>query len=149
MLTQIEFAREAKRVLFDSDEVLSQPADRGLAIFAANEQALTNPARVLRDVFGALVELRSPKVRYMPGDPVHEPIMHVRITVRREYACRVLAELRAREVRILEECNRPRIYIVRAESPLAALLGLPARLRCSDRRFRRLHHPPHSLCAGA
>lgn len=127
-LSQIEFAREAKRVLFDTDELLAQPGDRGLAILAANEEALSQPARVLRDVYGDFVELRRPRIRYMRGDPVHEPIMHVRISVRREYIGRVLAELRLRDARILEECHRSRTYIVRAESPLVALLGLPARL---------------------
>ncbi|MEO5694749.1 MAG: hypothetical protein ABIQ72_16575 [Usitatibacter sp.] len=127
-LSQIEFAREAKRVLLDTDELLAQPGDRGLAILAANEEALFQPARVLRDVYGDVVELRRPRIRYMRGEPMLEPVMHVRITARREYAGRVLAELRVRDVRVIEECHRSRIYIVRAESPLVAVLGLPARL---------------------
>src|SRR5687767_3580241 len=85
-IRQIDFAREAKRVLSDTDEVMFEPLDRGLAIFAANEDALEEPRRVLQDMYGDFVEVRSPKVRYMPGEPAHEPIMHVRITARRENA---------------------------------------------------------------
>src|SRR5687768_15500807 len=125
---QLEFAREARRVLDDSDEVMFEPLDRGLAIFAAHEEALLEPRRILRDMYGDFVELRPPRVRYMPGEPAREPVMHVRITARREYASALLLELRQRGARLLEECTRDRTFIVRAEAPLAALLGLPARI---------------------
>jgi translation elongation factor EF-G len=54
--------------------------------------------------------------------------MHVRVTAKREWAGRVLAELRLRGATILEESMRPRDYVVRAEAPLSLLLGLPANL---------------------
>jgi hypothetical protein len=64
----------------------------------------------------------------MPGEPLHEPIMHVRIAARRGDAPYLVRELRRRGVRLLEECLRDRLFIVRAEAPLEALLGLPARI---------------------
>lgn len=154
-LSQIDFAREAKRALLDSDDVLTEPLDRGLAIFAANEEALDEPRRVLQDLYGDHVELRHPKVRYMPGEPLQEPIIHVRITTRREFAPRVLQELRTRQARILEECARARIFIVRAEAPLAMLLGLPGLLDgltegsavCTIRLVRYAPVPPDPLLA--
>jgi hypothetical protein len=126
--SQLEFAREACRTLSDSDEILFEPYEHGLAIFAANEDALEAPARILRELYGDFVELRHPQVRYIPGRPPQEPIMSVRITTRADLAGRVLAELRMRSVRMLEQCIRGRILILRAEAPLASLLGLPARL---------------------
>lgn len=54
--------------------------------------------------------------------------MQVRITTRADYSIGVLAELRARGARIIEQCVRGRVVILRAEAPLARLLGLPARL---------------------
>ena len=125
---QLAFAREARHVLADSDDVMLEPLDRGLAIFAAHEEALEQARRILRDVYGNLVQVRKPTVRYMPGEPAHQPIMHVRISARSEHALGILAELNHRNARILEECTRSRIFIVRAEAPMAALLGLPARL---------------------
>ena len=125
---QLEFAREARRVLADSDDLMYEPIDRGLAIFAAHEDALEEPRRILHDLYGDFVEVRSPRVRLMPGEPAHEPIMHVRITARRENAPGLLRELRQRGARMLEECTRNRVFIVRAEARLEALLGLPARL---------------------
>ena len=123
---QIDFAREARRVLADTDEVVFQPLDLGLAILAANEDALEEPRRILREMYGDFVEVRDPRVRYMPGP--HEPIMHVRITAKRDNAPAILRELRNRGARLLEECTRNRVYVVRAEARLATLLGLPARL---------------------
>jgi hypothetical protein len=126
--SQLEFAREARRALRDSDEAVFEPFDRGLAIFAVNEEALQEPTRILHDLYGDQVEVRRPKVRYLPGDPLHEPIMHVRVTARREWAGRVLAELRMRGATILEESMRQRVYVLRAEAPLSLLLGLQATL---------------------
>ena len=123
---QIDFAREARRVLADTDKVVFQPLDLGLAILAANEDALEEPRRILHDMYGDFVVVRDPRVRYMPGP--HEPIMHVRITAKRDNAPAILRELRNRGARLLEECTRNRVYIVRAEARLATLLGLPARL---------------------
>jgi hypothetical protein len=125
---QLDFAREARRVLDDSDEVMFEPLDRGLAIFAAHEEALLEPRRILRDMYGDFVELREPRVRYMPGEPAHEPIMHVRIAARREYAAPLLLELRQRGARVIEQCTRDRTFIARAEAPMASLLGLPDRV---------------------
>jgi hypothetical protein len=125
---QKEFARRAKLALSDTDELFSRPLAGGLALFAANEDALEGPARILRDIYGDLVELQPPRVRVIPGEPVQEPVMHVRITARQEHTGGVLAELRRRGVEITEECLRGRQFIVRAEAPLALLLGLPAAL---------------------
>lgn len=126
--SQREFANQARRALFDSDEALFEAHDHGLAIFAASEEAIEEPRRVLREIYGDWVEVRRPKVRYMPGEPLQEPIAHARITTRNEFSVAVLAELRRRGARVVEQCTRPRIFIVRAEAPFAALLGLPAKL---------------------
>lgn len=126
--SQLDFAREARRVFDDDDDTLFEAHDHGLAIFAANEDALERPVQVLRQLYGDQVEVRRPKVRYLPGEPLHEPIMHVRVSVRRDFADAVVRELRKRGARIVEQCARDRLVIVRAEAPLAVLLGLPALL---------------------
>lgn len=126
--SQMDFARRAREALQDTDELLSRPLPAGLALFAANEDALVAPARILRDLYGEFVELRPPRARIIPGNPAQEPIMNVRVTARVEHTGAVLAELRRRSARILEECVRGRTFIVRAEAPLALLIGFPAAL---------------------
>ena len=126
--SQQDFARQARGALMDGDEAIFEPHDHGLVILAANEDALVEPRRILRDIYGDFVEIRAPKVRHLPGEPPHEPVAHARISTRGEFSLRVVAELRRRGARILEQCSRPRVFIVRAEAPLAALLGLPAKL---------------------
>ena len=126
--SQLDFAREARRLFDDDDDTLFEAHDHGLAIFAAHEDALARPVEVLQQLYGDDIEVRRPKVRYLPGEPLHEPIMHVRVSVRRDFGDAVVRELRRRGARIVERCLRPRIEIVRAEAPLAVLLGLPALL---------------------
>ena len=127
--SQIDFARQARSALQDTDELLARPLEAGLALFAANEDALVEPARILRDIYGDFVEVRSPRVRVIPGEPDQEPVMAVRVAARGEHAGAIVGELRRRDALILEECLRGRVFIVRAEAPLARLLGLPAAVR--------------------
>ena len=127
--SQMDFARQARTVLEDSDELLARPMPAGLALFAANEEALEEPVRILREIYGEFVDLGSPRVRIIPGAPPQEPIMAVRVSGRAEHAGPLLAEVRRRGARILEECVRGRVFILRAEAPLALLLGLPAAVR--------------------
>jgi hypothetical protein len=123
---QLEFARRAQVALPEAEDIACEAMDRGLAIFAANEEALALPARVLQELYGDDVELRGPRIRYIPGTPLHEPVMQVRVTARREWAGAIVQELKLRQGRILEECIRGRVVIVRAEVALALLLGFQA-----------------------
>jgi hypothetical protein len=145
--SQLEFARQAKVALDDTDELLSRPVAEGLALYAANEDALEEPVRVLRDIYGDFVQLAPPKVRVIPGDPAQEPIMNVRVVARTEHSARIVAELRHRDTRILEECTRGRTFVLRAEGPLARLLGLRDALRritdgAADHAARLVRYDP-------
>ena len=126
--SQLQFAREARKVLADSDHAVFEAHEHGLAMFVANEDALAEPTQVLRAMYGDFVDVRKPRVRLIPGNPPQQPIMHARITTRGEFGHTVRAELRRRGARLLEHCTRGSIEIVRAEAPLASLLGLPMRL---------------------
>ena len=126
--SQMEFALEAKRVLRDTDDVLFEPLHHGLAIFAANEDALENPIRILEEIYPGRVEIRRPVVRLLPGDPAQQPMMYVRVRTRREHADAVRQNLRFRGVKIIEEAFRRREVVVRGEAPLANLMGLPTEL---------------------
>jgi hypothetical protein len=124
--SQIDFARAARSTIAGDDEVMPQAMARGLVLFAANEEALGRPVRALEEIFGDELEIRGPRVRMIPGKPPQEPIMHVRVATRRAVTWDVLQELRLREARILEECVRGRLVVIRAEAPLSLLVGLPA-----------------------
>jgi len=126
--SQADFAVEAKRVLRDTDDVIFEPMDRGLAIFAANEDAIDGPVRILGEVYADDLVVQAPVVRLMPGDPVQQPVMYVRVRARREHAGAIMQKLRGRGVVIAEETFRSREVIIRGEAPLAHLLGLPAEL---------------------
>ena len=126
--SQLAFAQQARGALFDSDEAVFEAHSHGLAILAANEVAIEESARALRAIYGKAIEIRRPKIRCMPGDPPHEPIAQVSIRTLNDFSLAVVAELRRRGARIVEQCKRRRAFMVRAEAPLASLLGLPASL---------------------
>jgi len=129
--SQIEFAQGAKAALDDSDELLARPRPAGLALFAANEDALEQPMRILRDLYGDQVELRPSRARIIPGNPAQQPIMAVRVVARVEHTGAILSELRRRGMHLEEECVRGRTLIVRGEAALARLLGLPDALHAA------------------
>ena len=126
--SQIDFAREALMLLDESEDVRYEPTPRGLALYGAHEESLSRPATVLAERYGPAVQLRAPRICYLPGRPLQEPVMALKATVRREHLPVLLQELRRREARIDEECLRRWAFIVRARAPLARLLGLGARL---------------------
>jgi len=127
--SQIEFAQRAKAAIADSDELLARPRPGGLALFTANEEALRRPVQILRELYGDFIELRPSRARIIPGNPAQQPVMAVRVVARVEHTGVIIAELRRRGARIDEDCVRGRTVIVRAEAPLALLLGLAAAVR--------------------
>ncbi len=105
---QLDFAREALLALHESDDARFEATERGLEMYAAHEEALAQPVAVLHDRFGDLVDIRPPRVRCLPGHPLQQPVMALRVIVRREHALAAAHELRARNARIEEECQRGR-----------------------------------------
>ena len=124
--SQLDFACAARDALLPSEEVMAMPTARGLVLFAANEEAFAGPVCALEELHGLELEIRGPRVRMLPGKPPQEPIMHVRVATQRATMWEVLRELRSRRARILEECVRDRLAVIRASAPLALLVGLPA-----------------------
>jgi hypothetical protein len=123
--SQLDFALKAKALLRDSDELLLEPARHGLAVFAAHEDALSGCVRTLAEVYADRLEVREPVVRLIPGEPVQQPVMNVRVRARREHAAAVLQELARRDVKIDEQTLQSRELTIRGTAPMADLLGLP------------------------
>ena len=125
---QAEFAHRACLTMCNTDDVRFEPSEHGLKILAADEDTLVNVARVLRDLYGDTVDVQPPSARLLPGSPVQQPVMSVRVSTRRDYSGKVRRELGDRGTTILEESSQSHIFALRGEAPLANLLGLPRRL---------------------
>ena len=126
--SQLDFALKAKAALRDSEEFLLEPAHHGLAILAAHEDALSDCVRTLEEIYADRLEVREPAVRLIPGEPVQQPVMNVRVRARRDHAGAVLRELRSRDVSITEQSLQSRELTIRGTAPLADLIGLPRAL---------------------
>lgn len=127
-LRQDEFAQRACQAMRNTEDVRFEASEQGLKIFAADEDTILNVARVLHDLYGETVEVRPPNARLLPGRPVRQPVMSVRVSTRPDYGGEVRRELGGRGTTILEEGSRSRVFALRGEAPLANLLGLPETL---------------------
>jgi hypothetical protein len=122
---QMGFARLTMHLMPSFDDVTFEPSLQGLKIIAANEQALTNPGEVLRQIHADDVEIKSPRVRLMYDTAVREPIMWIRAAVPQRYAELVVQDLVARGACIEEVDWMAPKPVVRAKAPLRLLLGYP------------------------
>lgn len=126
--SQLDFARKAIQLLPQESGTAFAADVRGLVIAAETEMALERPVRRLSDVYGDMVRIDPPRVRYRYGQHVEQPIMGLRILCPPECYEAIREDFRLLGVAIMDaEVNR-RFGIVRASAPLAGLIGYPDRL---------------------
>jgi Elongation factor G C-terminus len=125
---QPAFVHRAKLMLRKPDDCLLKESQCGLTLLARNEEALAGPISVLRQVFGAALQLSPLQVR-LTGVPPHEPIMDVRINVPSSRIEPVKRVLRRRSIAILEESRGGTRCLLQGEAPLTQLLGLGVDLK--------------------
>lgn len=125
---QLDFARKAMEILPKDSSTTFAPEAHGLVIAAETEMALERPVRRLSDVYGDMVRIGPPRVRYRHGDRIEQPIMGLRVLCPPECYEPIREDLRLRQAAIMDaEVNR-RFGIVRACAPLASLIGYPDRM---------------------
>jgi hypothetical protein len=137
---QLGFANEAREVVPPSDAFRLAPSHKGLRVFGRNEDALGMPVELLRDVYGAKLQVQPPEVRLIDGVQVKQPVMHVRISTEKRFLDAVKRALLERGALPDEEYVHNSACVLRYTAPLANLLGLPAELRlvCGDRVEHRI-----------
>lgn len=128
MAFQFAFATEARELVPSRDEYLVNPSHKGLHVLARNEEGLSVPLAVLREVYGASLEVAPPRVRLIEGVQVQEPIMHVRISLHADSREVIKQALRRRGAALTEEYRRSAHCVLRFEAPMADLLGLASEL---------------------
>lgn len=125
---QFGFAAEAKRLVPEQEEFVLSASNKGLHVLGRNEESLTMPVEVLREVYGPRLEVQPPRVRLIQGVQVQEPVMHVRVSLRTRDRDAVKQLLEARGAQLTEEYARSTYCVLRFQAPLANLLGLPTEL---------------------
>lgn len=125
---QFGFAAEARRLVPEQEEFVLSASNKGLHVLGRNEESLTMPVEVLREVYGPRLEVQSPRVRLIEGVQVQEPVMHVRVSLHTRDRDAVKQVLAARGAELTEEYARSTYCVLRFEAPLANLLGLSAEL---------------------
>ncbi len=122
---QLGFARMTMHLLPDFDDVVLEASSDGLRMLARYETALNLPCEVIRQLHGENVAIDKPRVRFLFGDPIQEPIMWVRSAVRSSHAEDVIQDLVARDAEIQEVDWTAPLAVVRARAALRRVLGYP------------------------
>jgi hypothetical protein len=121
---QLGFAIEAAQSLEDGfPDVVFEPSSKGLRLLARNELALQSPIEALDALYPRKLDLGKARVRYRPGDPVHEPVMTVVMQVPHAFYPSVRLDLTEREALCVRAELGLRAAIVCAEVRQAELLG--------------------------
>lgn len=123
---QLAFGNKALDLLQRSEDYAAEASHKGLLLLGANEPVLELPVDRLRDAFGDSLEIESPQPRYIFDDPVRQPVMWLRVDTPCRYLDAVREDLQTRGATFHDDdCSRPPLCVIRAEAPLATLLGYP------------------------
>lgn len=120
---QLVFARDAMDLLPPYPSTAYEATEAGLLILAETEFAMSQPVRLLQQVYGDDIALSEPRVRYRTGRTLEEPYMGVRVMTPPDCAEAVVDDLHRRGATSLTKESSRYTCEVRATAPLGMLLG--------------------------
>ncbi|MGH8311515.1 MAG: hypothetical protein ACRETX_17195, partial [Steroidobacteraceae bacterium] len=101
----------------------AEATHKGLVLRGETETALEKSLALLKDYYGDQIRAGSPSIRYHHSPEVEEPHMGVRVLCPATYFAAVKADLLARDAVVLDEELTSQYGVVRANAPLAKLIG--------------------------
>lgn len=125
---QLKFAKEAADALQELDGIRAEPTGQGLRVSATAETPILQATLLLRTRYGRDLRAGPVQVRFVQ-DPPMEPIMDVFVLVATAFARSVQSDLRARRGEIVAATDEKRGSLIRAQAPMATLLGYAKDLR--------------------
>ncbi len=124
---QLAFAQAAMEIVPKDESTAFEPSRNGLTLLAETELSLERPLARLREVYGEELQVDSPLVRYRKGKHLEEPYMGVRVLCSPQQFEPVRRDLLTRRANLLDTEVNARFGVIRAEAPLALLVGYPAK----------------------
>lgn len=125
---QLAFARAAIEIVPRDESTAYEPSGNGLTLLAETELSLERPLARLREFYGDELRVESPLVRYKKGDRLEEPYMGLRVLCGPPSFESIRHDLLNRRAKIVDQELNSRFGVLRAEAPLASLVGYPAHL---------------------
>lgn len=127
--TRSQLKQELWRLQRDpAEDVLYVAATDGLRVLARTENALQLAVASLCQRFGAALGADVPSVRYIFGTQVLEPYMEVELRGPGSHLDLVQKEVESRRGRVYGVDHSESAFLLRAQAPLAHLLGCAATL---------------------
>jgi len=94
-------------------------------LYARTETAANEAIMALKKSPGGLLDIVGPEVRYWPGAPACEPVMALEVRMPLLFGAFAGREIVRRRGQVKATVPARRTVTLRAEAPLAALLGFP------------------------
>jgi predicted membrane GTPase involved in stress response len=124
---QLAFAQAAMEIVPKDESTAFEPSRNGLTLLAETELSLERPLARLREVYGDALQVDSPLVRYKRGERLEEPYMGLRVLCAPQHFEAIRRDLSTRRANLLDTEVNVRFAVIRAEAPLALLVGYPAK----------------------
>ena len=125
---QLAFVDRARAMLRTAHDCVVKPGGRALLLLARSETALEAPTFLLREAFGAALQVTRPEVR-LAGSPPREPVVRVRVNAPATRIEAVRHVLRQRGVTVDEESRGLTRCLLQGEARLAQILGMGLELK--------------------
>jgi predicted membrane GTPase involved in stress response len=119
---QLKFAVDAARLLQGLRGVLAEPTGKGLLILGSAEAPLDVAVMILRAAFGERLRTSERRICFMRLPPM-EPVMDVFVRAPETDAPAIRRALEARRATLRFTAAENRGWLLRAEAPMAELLG--------------------------
>jgi translation elongation factor EF-G len=117
------FARNAKQLFCERDDVELVASHRGLTIRGETEDVIAAAVVVLKDLYDRMLRLEPLTIRYHQGAALEQPWMGLRVRCIPRHLEAVNADLIDRNARIVACDIEPGMCVIQACAPLADLLG--------------------------
>lgn len=120
---QLVFARNAKQLFCERDDVELVASHQGLTIRAETEDVIDAAVVVLNDLYDRMLRLEPPTIRYHQGATLEQPWMGLRVRCIPGHLEAINADLIDRNATIVACDIQPGLCVIQACAPLAGLLG--------------------------
>lgn len=119
---QLKFADESVPLLAPVAGVQPVPTNKGLVLLSINESTLDSAIALLHTRYGDSLLAADRRVRYR-NHPAMAPVMDVFLRVPGEHADKASRDLVRRRAAVRFQIIEKRGWLIRAEAPMAELLG--------------------------
>jgi hypothetical protein len=125
---QLTFARHARQLVHECEEVELVVSHQGLTIRGETEEDIEGALESLKEFYGPQIRVSPPAVRYHHGVTLEQPWMGLRVRCASEQLEAVKIDLIVRDATLVSSEIQSHVGVIQACAPLCYLIGYRAAL---------------------